>query len=103
MEDGLCSRVCHAGDPGDCRLVLDAIAWWQMGKLAFLAGAFLMLVNWPWTLFVIMPTNQILMAADLDRAGPETRALIVKWNRLHLVRTMFGALAVLAFLVALSG
>ena len=82
--------------------VFGAIAWWQMGKLAFLAGAFLMLANWPWTVLAIMPGNKVLMATELDRAGPDTRALIVEWNRLHLVRTALGAFAVLAFLIALS-
>jgi len=62
-----------------------------------------MVANWPWTVLAIMPTNKVLMATELDRAGPDTRALIVKWNRLHLVRTAFGAFAVLAFLIALSG
>ena len=82
--------------------ILGAIAWWHAGKAAYLVGAFLMLANWPWTLFVIMPTNKILMATELASAGPETRALIIKWNGLHLVRTVLGALAVLAFLIALS-
>ena len=82
--------------------VLGAIAWWHAGKAAYLIGAFLMLANWPWTLFAIMPTNNILMATDPAKAGPETRALIVKWNKLHLVRTVLGTLAVLAFLIALS-
>jgi len=58
--------------------VCGAIVWWQIGKLAFLAGAFLMLANWPWTLLVIAPTNKILMATDLEHAGTDTRALIVK-------------------------
>ena len=83
--------------------IFGAIAWWQTGKLAFLAGAFLMVANWPWTVLAIMPTNKVLMATELDGAGPDTRALIVKWNRLHLVRTALGAFAVLAFLIALSG
>ena len=83
--------------------LLGTLAWWQTGKLAFLAGALLILANWPWTLVAIMPTNNALMAIELDKAGPETRALIVKWNRLHLVRTALGAFAALAFLIALSG
>jgi hypothetical protein len=49
-----------------------------------------------------MPTNNALMATDLAAAGAETRALIVKWNRLHAVRTVLGALAVLTFLFAVS-
>ena len=81
--------------------VLGAIAWWQSGRLAFLIGALLMLANWPWTLFAIMPTNKILMATELADAGPDTRALLVKWNGLHAVRTALGALATAAFIVAL--
>jgi len=73
--------------------VLGAIAWWQTGKPAFLAGAVLILANWPWTLIAIMPTNKALMATDLARAGPKTRALIVKWGGLHAVRTALGALS----------
>jgi anthrone oxygenase-like protein len=82
--------------------VLGAIAWWQTGKPAFLIGALLMLAPWPWTLFVIMPTNKVLMATNPAKAGAETRDLIVKWDRLHLVRTALGALATLAFVLAVS-
>ncbi len=82
--------------------VLGAVAWWQTGRAAFLAGAFLMLANWPWTLIAMMPTNKTLMATDPGEAGAGTRALIIKWNGLHLVRTAFGALAVVCFLFAVS-
>jgi hypothetical protein len=82
--------------------VLGAAAWWQTGKLAFMAGALLMLAPWPWTLLAIMPTNNALMANDLAAAGAKTRALIVKWNRLYSVRTVLGAPAVLTFLFAVS-
>src|SRR5262245_40843187 len=84
-------------------LLLGAIAWCQTGRLAFLAGGLLMLTNWPWTLFVIAPTNNALMATVIAEAGPETRARIVKWGTLHRVRTLLGALAVVCFLFALCG
>jgi hypothetical protein len=61
--------------------VLGAAAWWLSGTLAFLLGAVLMLANWPWTLFGIMPTNRILMATELQSAGSASRALLVKWDR----------------------
>jgi len=83
--------------------ILGALAWWQTGKPAFIVGALLMLAPWPWTLLVIMPTNKLLMATDPAKAGVETRALIVKWDKLHLVRTALGALATIAFLLAVSG
>jgi hypothetical protein len=82
--------------------VLGAAAWWQSGVLAFLLGAVLMLSNWPWTLLGVMPTNQALMATDLASAGSASRALLVKWNRLHAVRTGLGAAATLSFLWALA-
>ena len=82
--------------------LLGLAAWWLTGKLAFAIGALLMLANWPWTLFAIMPTNSALMRTELADAGPQTRALIVKWNGLHTVRTALGGLAAIAFLVALS-
>jgi hypothetical protein len=82
--------------------VLGALAWWQTGSLAFLIGALLMLANWPWTLFAILPTNNILMATGPTDAGPKTRALLIKWNGLHAVRTALGALATVAFILALN-
>jgi hypothetical protein len=81
--------------------VLGALAVWQSGRVAFLIGALLMLANWPWTLVAILPTNKILMATDLVDAGPKSRALHVKRNRLHAVRTALGALATAVFIVAL--
>jgi uncharacterized membrane protein len=82
--------------------VLGALAFWQTGRLTFLIGALLMLANWPWTLLAILPTNKILMATDPAAAGPETRALLMKWNRLHAVRTVLGALATVLFVIALT-
>jgi Domain of unknown function (DUF1772) len=82
--------------------LLGAAAWWLSGTLAFLLGAVLMLANWPWTLFGIMPTNRILMATELQSAGSASRALLVKWDRLHAVRTGLGAAATLSFLWALA-
>lgn len=82
--------------------ILGLLAWWLTGRPAFIAAALLMLANWPWTIFGIMPTNNRLMATELSQAGEPTRYLIVKWNRLHAVRTGLGGLAVAVFLVALS-
>ena len=82
--------------------LLGLIAWWLSGRTAFLTGALLMAANWPWTMLVIMPTNKALMATTLEAAGPQSRLLILKWNRLHAVRTILASLAVVAFLIALQ-
>lgn len=80
--------------------VLGLIAWWQASHPGFLISAILMIAPWPWTIFIIKPTNDALLAIGMDQAGPRSRALIVKWGRLHAVRTALGALASVAFLWA---
>jgi len=82
--------------------LLGLLAWWATGRMAFAIGALLIVANWPWTLLGILPTNKALMATDLAEAGASTRALLLKWNRLHAVRTVLGGLAVCALLVALN-
>jgi hypothetical protein len=37
---------------------------------------------------------------DRTEAGPHSRALIIKWGQLHMVRTALGAAAVVALLMA---
>jgi hypothetical protein len=81
--------------------VLGIVAWRLTGRVTFVIGRVLMLANWPWTIFGVMPTNKILMATLPEEAGPRSRALIIKWNRLHSVRTALGCPAILAFVVAL--
>jgi Anthrone oxygenase len=79
--------------------VLGVVAWWQTGSLAFLVGAVMIILPWPWTLIVMMPTNRLLEAMDAADINPRARALIIKWGNLHLVRVALGVLATLAFLL----
>ena len=81
--------------------LLGIVAWRLAGRVAFLIGGISLLCNWPYTILGMMPTNRALMTAKLEDAGPQTRALILKWNGLHTVRTVLGCLAVLSFLLAL--
>jgi hypothetical protein len=72
--------------------------WWQDRNVLWLAGALLLLASWPVTLALIMPVNHRLEATDAPDA--ETRALLVRWGRLHLIRAALGAAATLAMLCA---
>jgi hypothetical protein len=80
--------------------LLGLIAWWQTSHPGFLLGAVAIIAPWPWTLIGIMPINDALLATEPDRAGPQTRALILKWGALHGMRTALGALATVTFLWA---
>jgi Domain of unknown function (DUF1772) len=78
------------------------VAAWQTQHALWLLGALLILTNWPFTMFVIKPVNDQINAIDNAAAGPGSRALIVKWARLHGVRTALGVLAIGAFMWALK-
>jgi hypothetical protein len=80
--------------------VLGMIAWWQDPHPGFLIGSLAIIAPWPWTLLVIKPVNDALLATAPERAGPQSRALLIRWGTLHAVRTALGALASLAFLLA---
>jgi Domain of unknown function (DUF1772) len=80
--------------------VLGMVAWWQVSHPGFVVGAIAIIAPWPWTLLVIKPVNDALLATVPEQAGPPSRALIERWGGLHAVRTALGALASLAFLWA---
>ena len=80
--------------------VLGVVAWWLTGQAGFLIGALAMIAPWPWTLLTIKPVNDELVATEADKAGPPSRALLVRWGSLHAVRTALGAIATGAFLAA---
>jgi hypothetical protein len=79
---------------------LGLFAAWQADDWRWIVGAALMLANWPYTLLVIMPTNNKLNA--IAAGSPASRALIEAWSRLHAVRTALGIAATLAYLWALN-
>jgi len=70
--------------------------WWQDRNLLWLIGGLLLIASWPVTLILIMPVNHRLEAAP----GADTRALLLRWGRLHWIRTALGCAAALAMLCA---
>ena len=83
--------------------VLGIVTWLDAGGAPWLLGAIVLLANWPYTLLAIMPTNRPLMATAPALANADTRRLIERWGRLHAVRAMLGALAMVLFLAASLG
>ena len=68
----------------------------------WLLGAALILAPWPYTMFIIMPTNRVMKATEPEQANEQTRGLIVQWGRLHWGRSALGLLAAAAYLSALN-
>ena len=81
---------------------LGLLTAWMSHDWRWLIGAALILVNWPYTLIVMMPTNQKLKLTSAAAAGPETRRLLERWGRLHALRTVLGITAAIAYLWALN-
>ena len=70
--------------------LLGFVAWWHDPHWTWLAGAIALIAAWPYTLIIIRPTNEALLATPLEAAGPGSRAGIEKWGRLHLGRVAMG-------------
>ena len=77
--------------------VAGLVVWNQFGRWQWLVGSIALLANWPFTLFVIMPTNKRLLAMASEHAGAESRKLLLRWGSLHGVRSALGTVAVLLF------
>ena len=75
-------------------------AWLTSGKSAWLLGAILIVTVIPFTLLAILPTNKKLLDPSLDRNSDSARQLLIRWGRLHAVRTV---LSLVAFVIFLAG
>jgi uncharacterized membrane protein len=77
-------------------------AWFQgRGTPVLIAGLALGFVV-PFTLLVIFPTNKRLSDPELDEGSAEAAALLVKWNRLHAVRSAAALVALVILLLHLG-
>jgi uncharacterized membrane protein len=83
--------------------VTGVAAGWQLGdRLVALAAALLGSLI-PFTLIVILPTNKRLLDPTLDARSPEARRLLARWARLHTVRTVVSAVALVVLLLKFRG
>ena len=63
--------------------VLGLAAFLSTFDWRWLLGAVVLLANWPYTIFVIMPTNRRLMDTPPEAVSAETRRLLERWGALH--------------------
>ncbi|HXJ35469.1 MAG TPA: DUF1772 domain-containing protein [Candidatus Eisenbacteria bacterium] len=77
-------------------------AAWRAGDPWLAVAALLLGAVVPFTLVVILPTNERLLDPTLDPGGERAATLLSRWNRLHAVRSALGAIAFGIFLVRLG-
>ena len=70
------------------------------GGAIWIVAAFLLSAVVPFTLFVMWPSNKRLEGPALDLGSAEARELLLRWGRLHAVRTVIGVAALLLMLFA---
>jgi len=80
--------------------ILGLVAYFSALDWRWLVGAVVLLANWPYTIFVITPTNRRLMDTPPEAATAETRRMLERWGALHAGRSAFGLSATLIFLWA---
>ena len=80
--------------------VLGLVAFLSTLEWRWLLGAVVLLANWPYTIYVIMPTNRRLMDTPAEAPAAETRQMIRQWGILHGGRSALGLAATLIFLWA---
>ena len=92
MQAPLAVASCLAG----------VVAWLLGSGDGWLVAAVLIGSVVPFTLVGVMPTNRRLLSPALDPDSSEARALLVRWGRLHAVRTALSLAATVldAWLVA---
>jgi Domain of unknown function (DUF1772) len=69
--------------------------WIGLGAVVF--GAVV-----PFTLIVILPTNKQLLDPSLDQGGVRATALLVRWGRLHAMRSLLSSVGFVLLLLRLS-
>ena len=80
--------------------VLGGLVYFGTWDWRWLLGAALILANWPYTLWVVIPVNKRLEATTPESANAETRDLVKTWGKLHAVRSALGLGATLVYLWA---
>ena len=75
---------------------------WVLGDFSVALGAGLLGAVVPFTLIVILPTNKQLLDPSLDPNAAKASELLVRWGRLHAIRSVLSSIAFLLFLVRLG-
>jgi hypothetical protein len=79
--------------------LLGGVGVWLLGGgWGWLVAAVLIGAVVPFTFVIIMPTNHKLLASNRDLSSSETRELLIRWGRLHAVRTLLSLASAMVYL-----
>jgi uncharacterized membrane protein len=78
------------------------LAWRSRNDARWLVGGGLLVSVIPFTALVIMPTNKKLLDPETANKLELAEKLLVRWGRLHAVRSVFSLASLLIFLFLLT-
>ena len=82
--------------------LMAVAAWLTNGSFWWFVGGVILVAVIPFTLIVILPTNKKLLDPSLDRSSEVASKLLIRWGRLHSVRSLLSVVAFLIFVYLLS-
>jgi len=82
-------------------LVSSIAAWLAGATFSWVIAGVLLGSVIPFTLLVILPTNQQLLSRELDRRSDEAGRLLARWGALPAVRSVLSGLALVVYLYTL--
>jgi len=81
--------------------ISSAVAYYAGASVNWIIGGALLGAVVPFTLLGIMPTNKKLLNPKVEKDSPVTNKLLVRWGRLHAVRSVLSVASFLLFLETL--
>jgi hypothetical protein len=83
--------------------VCAVLAWFWGASLSWLIGGLLLGAVIPFTFLAIFPTNKQLLDPVLDKNSSLAEQLLVRWGRLHAVRSVLSFASFVIFLWLIGG
>jgi len=79
--------------------LMGTVSWLRGGSIWWLIGGVILVAVIPFTLLFIFPTNKKIFNHSLTQDSGFASRLLVRWGRLHAVRTILSTLAFLIFIL----
>jgi len=81
--------------------LFSIVAYFYGSSVWWLIGGFLLFSVVPFTFIAIMPTNKKLLNPRVEKESKITHQLLLKWGKLHGVRSILSLISFLIFVVNL--
>jgi uncharacterized membrane protein len=78
-------------------LLMATAAWMKGDSIWWLIGGVILIAVIPFTLVIILPTNHRLLEPSLAHDLELASKLLVRWGRLHAIRSILGLISFLIF------